>query len=657
MRLKPFSSKKSTVTLFQIRLDNDFIVFRGGEDESSGQVLKGHLVLCLSAPLRVDDIHLDLAGTIRFSWAEARHTGASVTGPPKVDRTISLLSHRFPSFIGGKGKNITLEAGNYEWPFEYMLPGNTAETIECVPEVSLTYRLTATCVRNKLVASDVHTQKRFRVIRTLDPTALEFHHAMSVENIWPNKIEYSLAVPQKAVPLGSHVGLEMRFTPLLKGLDLGDITAKLIEIRECSISTSASPNGKKEYKTERCTETWKFPVTHEAHWRDTIEGTGQEGWYVEKKLPLPKKLRQCVQDLHHHGIKIRHKMKLTVSLKNPDGHISELRATLPVSIFISPSLPMDEQGNLVNQSEGAADSIEEDINANAAPPGYGDHILDQIYEDADNTTTVTTPVAQSGVSSPQFYSQSRIGSSEDLHSYFQPGTASSGASPSIVVAAPPAPAAAATTIATSQNQPTTPATTRHGVLAAALTSRLQEVSMANRRNTSSSSLASLAAAAGIHTSRSQSHSNAHSNGHSNAHSTDGDPASGCQTPDFDPELAMLSQVPSYETAVKTPARSYSYTGGMVLPDYQTVLSAPSTPTTEFHYDSLFTIPESTSRLHASMPGSRTTSSHPSRTTSFTQLHTLHLRNHSYSGSPMPPRTQSSNALSMLGRRRHNDNHN
>ncbi|KKA26405.1 hypothetical protein TD95_001402 [Thielaviopsis punctulata] len=573
MRLKPFTSKKSTVTLFQIRLENDFIVFRGSEHESSGQMLKGYVVLCLSAPLRVDDVHLDLSGTLRFSWYD-RHTGAGGS-VQKVDRTMSLLSHRFPSFEGGKGKSITLEAGNYEWPFEYMLPGNTAETIECVSEAALTYKLTATCVRNKLVASDVQTQKRFRVIRTLDPTALEFHHAMSVENIWPNKVEYALTIPQKAVPLGGFVGLEMRFTPLLKGLEIGELTAKLMEIRECSIGASSGSSIKKEYRFERCAETWKYSITREQHWRDTLEETGQEGWYVEKKLPLPKKLRECVQDLSHHGIKIRHKMKLTISLKNPDGHISELRATLPVSIFISPSLPMDEQGNLVVEQTQAIENVEEDFNANAAPPGYGDHTLDQIYEDAENTTTVTTPVAQSGMSSPQLYAQSRIGSNEDLHGMFQTGAASAGASPTITVAPPLA--------------PTTPATTRHGVLAAALTSRLQEVSMANRRNTSSSSLASLAAAAGIHTSR-----------FSNAHSTDGDPASGRETPDHDPELAMLSQVPSYETAVKTPARTYSYTSDMVLPDYQTVLSEPSTPPADAHGDGLFTIPESSNRnrLHA-----------------------------------------------------------
>jgi hypothetical protein len=65
----PFSTVtgRNTYSLFDIRLDNDFIVFRGSEHESSGQLLKGVVVLCLSSSLRIDDIHLRLVGTLRIS--------------------------------------------------------------------------------------------------------------------------------------------------------------------------------------------------------------------------------------------------------------------------------------------------------------------------------------------------------------------------------------------------------------------------------------------------------------------------------------------------------------------------------------------------------------------------------------------------------------
>lgn len=217
---------------------------------------------------------------------------------------------------------MTLPAGNYEYPFEYMLPGDTAESVEGIPEASITYRLKATVGRGKL-AYDLHSYKHLRIIRTLEPGALELLHAMSVENIWPNKVDYSIVIPQKAVVFGGTINLEMRFSPLLKGLELGDITAKLIEIREC-ILTGPTGLTLRENRQERDVSTWKFEINRDDHWNDMIEDTGQEGWAMTKKLNLPKKLRQCIQDLNHHGLKVRHKIKLTVALRNPDGHISEV---------------------------------------------------------------------------------------------------------------------------------------------------------------------------------------------------------------------------------------------------------------------------------------------------------------------------------------------
>lgn len=217
---------------------------------------------------------------------------------------------------------MTLPAGNYEWPFEYTLPGDTAESVEGIPEASITYRLKATVGRGKL-AYDLHSYKHLRIIRTLEPGALEFLHAMSVENIWPNKVDYSIIIPQKAVVFGGLIEMDMRFTPLLKGLELGLITAKMIEVRETCL-TGATGLSMREHRVEREVTQWQFSVSREEHWQDMIEDTGQEGWCLTKKLNLPKKLRQCIQDLNHHGIKVRHKIKLTVALKNPDGHVSEV---------------------------------------------------------------------------------------------------------------------------------------------------------------------------------------------------------------------------------------------------------------------------------------------------------------------------------------------
>ncbi|KAI1770334.1 hypothetical protein F4818DRAFT_450424 [Hypoxylon cercidicola] len=575
----PFTSvaSRNACSLFEIRLENDFIVFRGNEHEASGQLLKGVLVLCLREHLKVEDVHLRLMGNCRVAWTDGKQTPSGIHNQ-KVDRTTTILRHTWPPFVGESTHHNTLAPGNYEWPFEMMLPGDTSESVEGLYQTGITYVLKATVSRGKL-AKNLHSYKRFRIIRTLEPAALEFNHAMSVENIWPNKIEYSVVVPQKAVVFGSHVPLEMRFTPLLKGLEMGNITIKLIEIQEFSVQSYPVPT--KSHKHDRDVTSWNFEVTREQHWHDNIEETGQEGWSVNKELPLPKRLSRCIQDCSVHGIKIRHKLKLTVALKNPDGHISELRASLPITIFISPNMPLDEEGNLVTQAPESASETNESDSSIMAPPGYGMHVLDQLYEDVD-PSGIMTPGVHSGVNSP-FYAQSRAGSSENL------------AAMAHAVAVPPA----------------------------ALSSRLQNVSLdESRRN---ASYISMGSGSGVTTPFTHPQDSEHAGDSSQVNSvqlsrqtSEEDHAghAGHHTPpehtEF-PDLEQLSKVPSYATATRTPLpRTPSYTGSIALPDYQTAMSAPASPTRTVLADPMATITEGPQIEMAVNPSARSRSSSRTR---------------------------------------------
>ncbi|KAM7207440.1 Arrestin (or S-antigen), N-terminal domain containing protein [Naviculisporaceae sp. PSN 640] len=522
--------------LFDIRLDNDFIVYRGSEHESSCQLLKGTVVLCLVQPLKVEDIVLRLTGDLRLNWTDQRVNSAGVTNH-RVDRHTEIYSHKFESLTDlptksnndkGPNRSVTLGVGNYEYPFEFMLPGNLTESVEGLREGNITYRLKATICRGPL-SHNLHAYKRLRIIRTLDPAALEVLHAMSVENIWPNKVEYSITVPQKAVVFGTCIPLETRFTPLLKGLDIGDVTVKLVESQEILHQTSSGHN-LREYRKERDVDSWTIPINRDEHWQDMIEDTGQEGWVMKANLDLPRKLGRCIQDVNAHGIKIRHKLKIVVALKNPDGHISELRATLPVSIFISPNMPLDEEGNLVHQlPQGAGATQAAAMNA-IAPPGYGEHILDQLYDELD-PTGLQTPVLRSGVSTPTF-GHSRAGSAENLQ-----------------------------------------ALGHHGVTPAALSSRLQSVSLErSRRNHSYNSLnelSSMGRNSGMASPRNQidvvHFSPPPTAPLSRQHSDDS--LSGANTPEH---IDFPEQPPSYQ---KTPGPTVWQHS--ILPDYFTATSAPN----------------------------------------------------------------------------------
>ncbi|KAK0617199.1 hypothetical protein B0T14DRAFT_434322 [Immersiella caudata] len=537
----PFTSVtgKHAFTLFEIRLENDFIVFRGNDHEASGQPLKGTVVLCLPTPLKIEDVHLRLTGTLHYGWTDSRVTPTGITNQ-KVDKTTTIFSHRWTPFVGVgapdsaniAGKGVTLPVGNYEWPFELMLPGDTAESIEGLREGQVTWKLKATVARGKL-AYDLHAYRRLRIIRTLEPSALEFLHAMSVENIWPNKIEYSIVVPQKAVVFGSSIPLETRFSPLLKGLELGDITIRLMEVHDIIVNSSTG-HPTKEYRREREVSMWTIPMNREEHWHDMIDDTGQEGWVMSTALDLPRKLGKCIQDVNVLGIKVRHKLKLVVALKNPDGHVSELRATLPVTIFISPNMPLDEEGNLVRQLPQGATS--ESVAA-VAPPSYSEHFLDQLYDDIE-PTGLQTPAPQSGVNSPT-YGHSRAGSSENL--------------------------------AAMMNLTITPA---------ALSSRLQSVSLeeSNRNNSWNSLNAATSSYGGRSSGGTPYHlvdsapSSAPPSAPLTRQNSDEQSSSSDSADHLD--LQEICKVPSYQTAVKAPIKPLTSVPGFSLPDYQTATSAP-----------------------------------------------------------------------------------
>ncbi|KAL2264865.1 hypothetical protein VTJ83DRAFT_7375 [Remersonia thermophila] len=546
------SSGRDKCAYFDIRLDNDFVVFRGDEHEAAAQLLKGTLVLCISSPLKVESIQLKLTGTARYVWTDTKVTPSGMSSH-KTDKTVTILEHRWPPFAGVGApdpedrsrqltKGVTLPPGNYEWPFELMLGGDTTESVEGLREASITYKLKAVVSRpNKILHPDIPAEKSLRVIRTLQASALEFLHAMSIENIWPNKVDYSIVVPQKAVVFGSCIPLEMRLTPLLKGLEVGSITVKLMEVHDFIIQTGTAV---REHKKEREIDTWTIPVTRAEHWQDVIEDggpegwQGQEGWVVHRSLGLPKRLTQCLQDVNAKGIKIRHKLKVVVSLNNPDGHVSELRATLPVSIFISPNMPPDENGAINRQLPNGASREA----ATMAPPAYELHKLDQLYEDMDSGAYLASGAA-SGVSSP-LRARSRSASSENLHAM--------------------------------QLQ-------RGAIQPDVLAHRLQSMAL-DQRHRNLSWTSNLSAAGAIHPDVTSYPADAargdaltpltpltrHSSG-------EPAPASGFETPpqhlDF-LEVAALSRVPSYDTALRTPVRPLT-SQDSALPDYLTALSAPA----------------------------------------------------------------------------------
>lgn len=80
--------------------------------------------------------------------------------------------------IPSKRKGEVLEKGNYEWKFEYVVPGSFSESVEGLTDNWVTYRMKATLERGMLQQNSV-ARKHVRLIRTLNPSALELSHAVA----------------------------------------------------------------------------------------------------------------------------------------------------------------------------------------------------------------------------------------------------------------------------------------------------------------------------------------------------------------------------------------------------------------------------------------------------------------------------------------------
>lgn len=309
----------------------------------------------------------------------------------------------------------TLVLGNYEFPFSAILPGNMPESVEGLPGASVTYKLESTLERGKFHTPMV-TTRHVRVVRTMTTDAVELSETVAVDNTWPKKVEYSLSVPTKAIAIGSGTPISLMLVPLLKGLRLGEIRVSLVELylfigyippshlaeRVVAEKTIPQPAVDEEYPLDR--------------------------WEVTTFLRVPPSLSKCTQDcdISTH-IKVRHKLKFVIGLINPDGHVSELRASLPVQLFISPFVSVraraeDQLSDVESVGLGPEDEEEEVLFAQdpsvseldvpdglrsnqsallltglIAPPVYEKHIYDQLWSDV---SPMESPIAL-GLATPR----------------------------------------------------------------------------------------------------------------------------------------------------------------------------------------------------------------------------------------------------------------
>ena len=144
--------------------------------------------------------------------------------------------------------------------------------------------------------------------------------------MWPEKIDYCLSTPTKAVIFGTSVEVDFRLVPLLKGLKIGKITTELNEKQDIKIRGTRNPSRNRQISRLIVKDEHRLPDDME-----TEDTEGQEGYVFSRSLRLPQSLKHCVQTVEALGIKVRHYLSFNIQMHNPDGHVSEVSAVVGIA--------------------------------------------------------------------------------------------------------------------------------------------------------------------------------------------------------------------------------------------------------------------------------------------------------------------------------------
>ncbi|KAI9373640.1 hypothetical protein BJX61DRAFT_533036 [Aspergillus egyptiacus] len=335
-----------------VQLDKNEVVFQGSEHEALAVYLSGHLVFQFKEPTAIKYIRLHLSGSRRINLP----TRARWKKPSSEDEFYKTSWDFHDAY---RTTPEILPAGEHRYPFNVVLEGSMPETVEGLKDASIAYVFTVEIGRKH--GRKIRYRRPLRVMRIPSPW----------DEVWADKIAYRVHLRNQTVPFGSSLVVEYDITPLLSDLRIEYIESQLLEERELTLD-------KKKPVSDRNVSLATAILASDQHTLDdsTDQAKSTGGYHSRRSLDLPSRLGACVQDTNTMGITVRHQLKINVRMQNPSGQSSELRLRIPVSIYLSPYYRVWEGESFT----GEAPPIPAVIDVEEAPPPYGQHQLDRMFD-------------------------------------------------------------------------------------------------------------------------------------------------------------------------------------------------------------------------------------------------------------------------------------
>lgn len=268
-----------------------------------------------------------------------------------------------------------LPKGNYELPFKVMLPSEIPETIEGLQSGSILYNFEAHIDRKKkassvtsMIRDDVDTistavtgtphqhyhsytiYKYLRILRTLSVDNLALQEEMSVGDTCTDKIQYEISLPSRAIPIGGVTPINIQLFPFRKGYMLERVNASLIQYYAMKDSSG------QVYDDQMVI--MKQSMTEFGNMIENADNLLTDKTSITSMFKLPDNLKRITQDceLRDELIRVKHKLSIQIILKcksETNAKNLEIKANLPILLYVSPQVKMKGRLVLFDNSNGA----------------------------------------------------------------------------------------------------------------------------------------------------------------------------------------------------------------------------------------------------------------------------------------------------------------
>ncbi|KEY67115.1 hypothetical protein S7711_09531, partial [Stachybotrys chartarum IBT 7711] len=228
-----------------------------------------------------------------------------------------------PFLIDDRAGRQSLHGRTYEWPFEFLVPGNQRESFRGCRRCRLAYRIEASTADGASI--NTRSYVPIRIARCPPISSYELMDPLTTSGKWAGSIDFSASILHQAIPLGGLIPVEAHINNLDPGML---ITKARFYLREIHVAHTNSSEPDPEYMQRIVTE-----------WSLNTCGDFKQSYAWQQCLDLPRVVSQCSPDFNVCGVSMSHMLHFAATIVK-DGAELEYDTFMPVVLFVSPDLPI-----------------------------------------------------------------------------------------------------------------------------------------------------------------------------------------------------------------------------------------------------------------------------------------------------------------------------